>query len=228
MKHLSNAPSRRRSCAATSRASSTWSCCGRSPRIPDDRYQSADEMEADLERVARGARVAAATVRHRDAGHAPARGQRALGHGRDDDRAASRRGTRPPPPIVEEEEYEEAASGRCGRGSSRRCSSSRPSIAGFFVWQELSGSKAHDPVNNYVNEQQCNGRAADPRCAPPSVVHRAERAVQEGHRLQAGSERRHEAAQGRHGHDLGLDRAAEGDDPGREGEAVDGRAAGRS
>src|SRR6516162_6436879 len=29
---------------------------------PDDRYQSADEMEADLERVARGARVAAATV----------------------------------------------------------------------------------------------------------------------------------------------------------------------
>src|SRR5437763_5936214 len=29
---------------------------------PDDRYQSADEMEADLERVARGARVSAATV----------------------------------------------------------------------------------------------------------------------------------------------------------------------
>src|SRR5213080_404360 len=29
---------------------------------PDERYQSADEMEADLERVARGARVSAATV----------------------------------------------------------------------------------------------------------------------------------------------------------------------
>jgi serine/threonine-protein kinase len=29
---------------------------------PDDRYQSADEMEGDLDRVARGARVSAATV----------------------------------------------------------------------------------------------------------------------------------------------------------------------
>jgi serine/threonine-protein kinase len=29
-------------------------------------------------------------------------------------------------------------------------------VAGFFVWQELSGSKATVPVNNYVNETQQN------------------------------------------------------------------------
>jgi serine/threonine-protein kinase len=58
--------------------------------------------------------------------------------------------------VVEEEEYEE-------RGGQERplwpwlaaaAFVIAAVVAGFFVWQELSGSKAQVPVNNYVNEKQ--------------------------------------------------------------------------
>jgi serine/threonine-protein kinase len=125
---------------------------------PDDRYQSADEMEADLERVARGAPVAAATV---DSATEVLR--RPTTPAVADSTAAtmiappSRAGARgAPPPVVEEEEYV----GGGGRD--------RPLwpwlvaagfviaavVAGFFVWQELSGSKPLEPVGLYQGQHQ--------------------------------------------------------------------------
>ena len=98
---------------------------------PDDRYQSADEMEGDLERVARGARVSAATVdtatqvlrRRRDAAAAAAATAATMIAPPPSAAAA------PPPAVVDEEEIRGSAagrSGRSGRGSSRSASSSRP------------------------------------------------------------------------------------------------------
>jgi eukaryotic-like serine/threonine-protein kinase len=123
---------------------------------PDDRYQSADEMEADLERVARGANVSAATV---DTATqvlrrpTPAVAESATAATMIAPPASA--GTRVlPPPVVAEEEYEE-------RGGPER-----PLwpwlvaigfvvaavIAGFFVWQELSGSAKQVPVALYLNQ----------------------------------------------------------------------------
>jgi eukaryotic-like serine/threonine-protein kinase len=125
---------------------------------PDDRYQSADEMEADLERVARGARVSAATV---DTATqvlrrpAPAAAAAAASATAATMIASPPASAAPPPVITEEEEYEEGAGGRplwpwlVAAGFVIAAI-----VAGFFVWQELSGSKATVPVNNYVNEPQ--------------------------------------------------------------------------
>ncbi len=142
---------------------------------PDDRYQSADEMEGDLDRVARGARVSATTVDtatqvlRRPAAAAVVAAEAAT--------AATMIATPPaaaaagvPPAVVEEEQEEE---------------SDRPIwpwlvaigfvvaalVAGFFVWHQLSGSTPQVPVNNYVNEpvarakQQITaaGLVADPK-----------------------------------------------------------------
>jgi eukaryotic-like serine/threonine-protein kinase len=126
---------------------------------PDDRYQTADEMEADLERVARGARVSATTV---DAAtevlRRPAPAEAAAASA-----TAATMFAPPPtaaaagaPPAVVEEEEVVAAEG-----------ADRPLwpwlvavgfviaavIAGFFVWQELS-STPQVSVNNYVGETQ--------------------------------------------------------------------------
>jgi beta-lactam-binding protein with PASTA domain/predicted Ser/Thr protein kinase len=129
---------------------------------PDDRYQSADEMEADLERVARGARVSAATVDsatqvlRRPATTAAAATAAAATAATMIAPAAPAAGA-VPPVIAEEEEYEE------------RGGQDRPLwpwlvaigfviaaiIAGFFVWQELSGTP-QVVVNNYVGETQKN------------------------------------------------------------------------
>ena len=142
---------------------------------PDDRYQSADEMEGDLDRVARGARVSATTVDtatqvlRRPAAAAVVAAEAAT--------AATMIATPPaaaaaavPPAVVEDEQEEE---------------SDRPIwpwlvaigfvvaalVAGFFVWHQLSGSTPQVPVNNYVNEpvarakQQITaaGLVADPK-----------------------------------------------------------------
>jgi eukaryotic-like serine/threonine-protein kinase len=120
---------------------------------PDERYQSADEMEADLERVARGAPVSAATAATQvlPAAAVPPDPTSATMIAPP---PATRPRDIPPPPVIEEEEYAE----RGGPG--------RPlwpwllaaafviaaAIAGFFVWHELSGSKVKEPVALYVNE----------------------------------------------------------------------------
>jgi serine/threonine-protein kinase len=122
---------------------------------PDDRYQSADEMEADLERVARGARVSATTV---DAATQVLRRPAAAAAAAS---ATAATMIAPPaaaaaaPPAVVEEEVEE------GEGAERPLWPWLVAIgfviaaviAGFFVWNELS-SAPQVPVNNYVNETQ--------------------------------------------------------------------------
>jgi serine/threonine-protein kinase len=127
-------------------------------KSPDDRYQSADEMEADLERVARGASVSATTadtatqVLSRPAAAAVAASAT----------AATMIATPPstaaagiPPTVVEEkEEYEEGGERPLWPWLVAAGFVIAAIIAGFFVYQELSGPKANVPVNNYVNEQQ--------------------------------------------------------------------------
>jgi eukaryotic-like serine/threonine-protein kinase len=123
---------------------------------PDDRYQSADEMEADLERVARGARVSAATVDtatqvlRRPAAAAAATSATAATMIAPQPSAAA-----PPPVVLDEEEIEE------GGGPERPLWPWLVAIgfviaavvAGFFVWNELS-SAPQVPVNRYVGEKQ--------------------------------------------------------------------------
>jgi len=128
---------------------------------PEDRYQSADEMEADLERVARGARVAAATVDtatqvlRRPTPAVTAAEAATSATMIAPAAAATTRGV--PPPIVEEEEYAEQ------RGPERPlwpwliavAFVVAAAVAGFFVWHELAGSsKPQVPVGQYVNERQ--------------------------------------------------------------------------
>jgi eukaryotic-like serine/threonine-protein kinase len=124
---------------------------------PEDRYQSADEMEADLDRVARGANVSAATV---DTATQVLRRPPAAAA----EAATAATMIAPPPPtrtriapaaIVEEEEYED-------RGGPERplwpwlvaaAFVIAAAIAGFFVYHELAGSSTQQvPVNSYVNE----------------------------------------------------------------------------
>jgi eukaryotic-like serine/threonine-protein kinase len=161
MKHLSNAPKPPSTLRADIPPELDMVVLRALAKNPDDRYQSADEMEADLERVARGARVSAATVDtatqvlRRPATAAAATTAAAV-------TAATMIATPPagsgaPPAIVAEEEYEE------------RGGQDRPLwpwlvavgfviaavIAGFFVWQELS-STPQVVVNNYVGETQKN------------------------------------------------------------------------
>jgi serine/threonine-protein kinase len=126
---------------------------------PDDRYQSADEMEADLERVARGANVAAATVdtatqvlrRPQTAAAVESATAATMIAAPPSTRAAG-----VPPTVVEdEEEYREGGPDRplwpwlVAAGFVIAAI-----VAGFFVWHELSGSTVKEPVNNYVNEPQ--------------------------------------------------------------------------
>ncbi|HJU36232.1 MAG TPA: Stk1 family PASTA domain-containing Ser/Thr kinase [Gaiellaceae bacterium] len=126
---------------------------------PDDRYQTADEMEADLERVARGANVAATTVDTatqvlRRPSPAPSPAESATAATMIAPPAGAGTRVMPPPVVAEEEEYEE-------RGRPER-----PLwpwlvavgfvvaavIAGFFVWQELSGGAKQVPVGLYLNQ----------------------------------------------------------------------------
>ena len=127
---------------------------------PDDRYQSTDEMEADLDRVARGAKVSAATVdtatqvlRRAPTTAAPESATAAT-------MIAAPPSTRTrvaPAAVVEEEELEEPG------GPERplwpwlvaAAFVIAALVAGFFVWHELSGSgSTPEPVALYQGEPQ--------------------------------------------------------------------------
>ncbi|HJQ50777.1 MAG TPA: Stk1 family PASTA domain-containing Ser/Thr kinase [Gaiellaceae bacterium] len=123
---------------------------------PDERYQSADEMEADLERVARGAPVSAATAATQVLPAAATVAADPTSATMIAPPPPTRARAVPPPPVIEEEEYAE-------RGGPERplwpwllaaAFVIAAAIAGFFVWHELSGSTVKEPVNNYVNETQ--------------------------------------------------------------------------
>jgi serine/threonine-protein kinase len=126
---------------------------------PDDRYQSADEMEADLERVARGARVAAATV---DTATQVLSRPAAAVVAADAATAATMIAAPPPaatrdapPPVVveEEEEYQEGGDKPLWPWLVAVGFIIAAAIAGFFVWQEVSGVP-QVTVNHYVGETQ--------------------------------------------------------------------------
>jgi eukaryotic-like serine/threonine-protein kinase len=117
---------------------------------PDERYQSADEMEGDLDRVARGAPVAAATV---DAA------TQVLSRPATTAAVAATAATMiapptrvPPPPIVEEELEEEGGGRPLWPWLLAAGFVIVAIIAGFFVYQELSGPKATQPVGLYQGE----------------------------------------------------------------------------
>jgi eukaryotic-like serine/threonine-protein kinase len=160
MKHLSNAPKPPSKLRPDIPEELDMVILRALAKNPDDRYQSADEMEADLERVARGAPVAAATV---DSATQVLRRVPPAAPTPTDSTAATmiapspsaRMRDVPPPPVIEDEDYEE-------RGGAER-----PlwpwlvallfvivaAVAGYFVWSELSGSKVMEPVNSYQGER---------------------------------------------------------------------------
>ncbi len=147
---------------------------------PDERYQSADEMEADLERVARGAPVSAATAATQILPAAPIVAS--------DPTSATmiappRARDLPPPPVVEEEEYAEPG------GPERplwpwllaAAFVIAAAVAGFFVWHELSGSKVKEPVGLYQGEKQAQAvRQIKAAHLVPSVKHGSNEKVKKG------------------------------------------------
>ena len=158
MKHLSNAPKPPSELRPDIPPELDMVILRALAKNPDERYQSADEMEADLERVARGARVSATTVDtatqvlRRPATAAAAASATAATMIAPSPSAATRVAS--PAPMVEEEEQEE-------RGGPER-----PLwpwlvaigfviaavIAGFFVWHELSSSTVQEPVGLYTGQ----------------------------------------------------------------------------
>ena len=175
MKHLSNAPKPPSKLRPDVPPELDMVVLRALAKNPDDRYQSADEMEADLERVARGAPVAAATMDSATRVLPVVAAAVAA-----DSTAATMiapppvRGQGVPPPLVSDEEYEEDGGPE------------KPIwpwlvavlfviaavVAGFFVWQELSGSKTMEPVGLYQGVPQAQAeqqiRAAN---LVPAVKH---------------------------------------------------------
>ena len=147
---------------------------------PDARYQSADEMEGDLDRVARGVPVAAATVdtatqvmRRPPAEPTAATAATMIapvpGAARD-----------VPPPIVEEEEH--VGHERPWWAWLLACLFVVAAVAaGIFVWQELSGSKATIPVQLYTGQpvQQAEQQIRNANLTP-SVQHGASERYKQG------------------------------------------------
>ncbi len=122
---------------------------------PDDRYQSADEMEADLERVARGASVAATTV---DTATQVLRRPTAAATAATLATAATMiapppAADAPPPVVAEEDEYGDEHDRPLWPWLVAIGFVVVAAIAAFFVWQELS-SAPQVAVNNYVGETQ--------------------------------------------------------------------------
>jgi beta-lactam-binding protein with PASTA domain/predicted Ser/Thr protein kinase len=120
---------------------------------PEDRYQSADEMDADLERVSRGAPVAAATAATQVLRRpVPAPAAESTSATMIAPQRTAGRGV--PPPLVLDEEQEESGG------------PDRPAwpwiiaflfvvaavVAGFFVWQQLSGGAVKESVGLYQGE----------------------------------------------------------------------------
>jgi serine/threonine-protein kinase len=155
MKHLSNAPKPPSKLRPDIPPELDMVVLRALAKSPDDRYQSADEMEADLERVARGAPVAAATAATQVLKVPPAAAAEAATAATMIAPIAVSRGD-VPPPFVEDEQNEEQG------GPDRPLWAwllavlfvIAAVVAGFFVWQELSGSAVKEPVGLYQGVPQ--------------------------------------------------------------------------
>ena len=171
MKHLSNAPKPPSELRKDIPPELDMVVLRALAKDPNDRYQSADEMEGDLDRVARGLPIAAATV---DTATQVMRRPPATPV---ESTAATMIAPVPgasrdvPPPFIEEEEH---------------VGHERPwwawllaflfvvaaVVAGILVWQELSGSKATIPVQLYTGQpvQQAEQQIRNSNLTP-SVQH---------------------------------------------------------
>jgi serine/threonine-protein kinase len=184
MKHLSNAPKPPSKLRPDVPPELDMVVLRALAKNPDDRYQSADEMEADLERVARGAPVAAATVDSATQVLRVPPAAAAVEPTAATMIAPSRARPRDvPPTVVEDEEYEQ------------RGGQDRPlwpwlvallfiiaaGVAGYFVWHELSGSTVKETVGRYQGESATQAerqiRAAH---LVPAVQHGSSRTVRSG------------------------------------------------
>jgi serine/threonine-protein kinase len=183
MKHLSNAPKPPSKLRPDVTPELDTVVLRALAKNPDDRYQSADEMEADLERVARGAPVSAATAATQvlPAAAAVAADPTSATMIAPPPSAPAR--AVPPPPVVTEEEYAEP--GGPGRPLWPWLLAAAfviaAAIAGFFVWHEVAGSKVQVPVNNYVNETQAQAvRQIKAANLVPSIKHGSNEKFEKG------------------------------------------------
>jgi eukaryotic-like serine/threonine-protein kinase len=149
MKHLSNTPQTPSELRSDIPSELDMVIMRALAKDPEARYQSADEMEADLERVARGAPVAAATV---DAATQVLRRPATAATAATAATMIAPSRTVPPPPVVEEEVEEEGGGRPIWPWLLAAAFVIAAVVAGFFVWQELSGPKATQPVGLYQGE----------------------------------------------------------------------------
>jgi eukaryotic-like serine/threonine-protein kinase len=122
---------------------------------PNDRYQSAEEMEGDLDRVARGARVAATTV---DTATQVMRAAPVV-MAADATQATmiapppATSGVPPPPPVMlEDEDFDSDRHRPIWPWLVAAGFVIAALVAGFFVWQELSSSAVQEPVGLYTGQ----------------------------------------------------------------------------
>jgi serine/threonine-protein kinase len=171
MKHLSNAPKPPSELRKDIPPELDMVVLRALAKDPNDRYQSADEMEGDLDRVARGLPIAAATVdtATQVMRRPPATQVESTAATMIAPVAGASRDV--PPPFIEEEEH---------------VGHERPwwawllaflfvvaaVVAGILVWQELSGSKATIPVQLYTGQpvQQAEQQIRNSNLTP-SVQH---------------------------------------------------------
>jgi eukaryotic-like serine/threonine-protein kinase len=164
---------------------------------PADRYQSADEMETDLERVLRGAPVSAATT---DSATQVMRVPPAAGAG---DTAATMIRPRGGEFALLDEEEEEGGGGLRDRPLWPWLVAAAfviaALVAGFFVWHQLSGGGPQEPVGLYVGEpiaqaeRQVRNAHLNPvekkqPCTKYKPGHVCSQDPQPGHKLSKGSD----------------------------------------
>ena len=135
MKHISAVPKPPSSIAARRAArTSTSSSCARSRRTPDERYPSAEEMDADLARVAQRSRR---QPRDRGGGDADPRAVRTP-----QPMTAVAAPPRPPCRGPATSTTDRAAAGRCGRGCSSLLLLVAAGLTGWFVYQQVQDELA--------------------------------------------------------------------------------------
>ena len=153
---------------------------------PADRYHSAEEMDSDLERIARGIGVSAETAEAATIGARADGGRR----GGDDDRARGGRRARPTRPAVTTSTTNRRAGGRSGRGCSQSLLVAGALVGGWFAYQALQDQLSSRQAGRRARRQgrrRAARRHEDPRRGPQGArPARAERGRQGRHRLRAG------------------------------------------
>jgi serine/threonine-protein kinase len=174
MKHLSHAPEPASALRPGLPRELDWVVMRALAKDPDDRYQSAEEMDADLERVGRGAPVAAATEESAtQVMRAPAAAPAAAAAASAATMIAPAR-VAPPPPVSEYYEYEE------GPGRQRSLWPwlaaillvAAAAVGGWYVYHQLSAPPAKVAVGTYAGEKVGHAEAQVVSLGLTANVHR--------------------------------------------------------